>query len=119
MAEPIDSLMHANLLEVFDERDDAAREAAIARTYAPNVRWTDDEGVTVGHAGLNAKAVELQDKLGPLRFVADGSVQSTTGFGYLAWHAVPPGATEPAASGFDVAIIRDGLIAELYTVLKR
>jgi len=42
-------LMEANLLRVFDERDPARRREVIARTYTADVRWTDDDGTTVGH----------------------------------------------------------------------
>ena len=117
MTETIHRLMLSNLLEVFDERDPERRRDAIARTYAPDVRWTDDEGVTVGHADLDAKAKKLQSTLGPLRFIAASPVHQTTGFGYLAWHVVAEGDDTPQVSGFDVAIIRDDVIAELYTVL--
>ena len=54
----IANLMQANLLEVFNQRDHAARQAAIMRIYADDVRWTDDDGVTVGRVALDAKAVE-------------------------------------------------------------
>jgi hypothetical protein len=39
------------------------------------------------------------------------------GLGYLAFSVVRPGSDTPQVSGFDVAIVRDGVIAELYTVL--
>jgi hypothetical protein len=112
----IERLMTSNLLEVFNERDPQRRRDAIARTYAADVRWSDDEGVTVGHAALDAKAQSLQSGLGPLQFVAAGPVRQTTGLGCLAWHLVD-GDDTPRMSGFDVAIIRDDVIAELYTVL--
>jgi hypothetical protein len=117
MTATIENLMQGNLFEVFNERDPQRRRAAIARIYSPDVRWTDDEGVNVGHDALDAKAEQLQSGLGPLQFVADGPVRKTTGFGYLAWHLVAPGDSTPQVSGFDVAIIRDDVIAELYTVL--
>jgi len=117
MAATIAELMHANLLEVFDQRDDALRRAAIARIYAGDVRWTDDDGVTTGHGALDAKAVELQAKLGDLCFVAAGPVYQTLGLGYLAFHLVTPDSEAAVVSGFDVAMVRDGVIVELYTVL--
>jgi hypothetical protein len=117
MTQTIHELMQGNLLEVFNERDPERRRAAISRIYAPDVHWTDDEGVSVGHAALDAKAAELHGKIGPLQFVPAGPVHKTTGFGYLAWHLVGTDADTPQASGFDVAIIRDDVIAELYTVL--
>lgn len=117
MTKTIQQLMQGNLLEVFNEQDPERRRAAISRIYAADVHWTDDEGVTVGHAALDAKAAELHNKIGPLRFVTAGPVHQTVGFGYLAWHLVAENDTTPQVSGFDVAIIRDDVIAELYTVL--
>jgi hypothetical protein len=108
--------MHANLIEVFNERDDAERRAAIARTYAESVRWIDDEGETVGREALDAKCVALQESLGPLQFEAAGHTHELAGFGHLAWKLVAPDGSEPMA-GFDVALIEDGRIAVLYTVL--
>ena len=91
MAANIPELMHANLLEVFNERDHARRRAAIARTYASDIRWTDDDGVTTGRAALDAKAEALQAKLGDLQFVAAGPAYQTIGLGYLAFHLVDSG----------------------------
>lgn len=109
--------MHANLLEVFNERDPARRRAAIARTYASDVRWTDDDGVTTGRDALDAKAEALQANLGDLQFIADGPSHQTLGLGYLAFHLVDSDGAGVHGSGFDVAIVRDDRIAELYTVL--
>jgi len=44
----IEDLMTSNLLRVFNERDDARRTEAIARTYTADVTWTDDEGSSPG-----------------------------------------------------------------------
>lgn len=110
-------LMHANLLDVFNERDYERRRAAIARIYADDIRWTDDDGVTIGHDALDAKAIELQARLGDLKFVAVGRTYQTLGLGYLVFQLVEPGGNTPVSSGFDVAIVRDDVITELYTVL--
>jgi hypothetical protein len=114
MADTIADLLHANLLEVFNERDDAARQAAGARIYAEDIVWTDDDGVSRGRAALDARAVALQAKLGDLQFV-----YQTLGAGVLAFHLVAPGSDEPVVSGLDVAIVRSDVIVELYTVLTK
>ena len=45
MAAPtITALMHANLYEVFGQRDPVPRREAIARTYTDNVAFTDHAG---------------------------------------------------------------------------
>jgi SnoaL-like domain len=113
----IAELMHANLLEVFNERDAARRRATIQDIYAEEIRWTDDDGVTTGRDALDAKATELQANLGDLQFVAASPVYQTLGLGYLAFQLARPGSSVPVGSGFDVAIVRDGVIVELYTVL--
>jgi hypothetical protein len=46
MNDTVSRLMEANLLGVFNERDGKRRATAIRSTYAPAVRWTDDEGVS-------------------------------------------------------------------------
>ena len=117
MRATIAELMHANLLEVFNERDAARRRATIEQVYADDIRWTEDDGVAIGRDALDAKAAELQAKLGDLQFIAAGPVYQTLGLGYLAFQLVKPGSPAPVGSGFDVAIVRDGFIIELYTVL--
>lgn len=114
---PIEKLMHDNLMAVFNERDAEKRRAAVQRTYAPDVRWTDAEGVTTGRAGLEAKCVGLQLGIGDLQFEPVGPVHELPGFGYLAWRLVEAAHGREAMSGFDAAVISDGLITELWTVL--
>jgi hypothetical protein len=116
MTEIISNLMEANLLGVFNERGAQRRAATIETTYAPDVRWTDDEGVSVGREALEAKAIALQSQMQGLVFTKASPVYQTRGFGYLAWNVGPEGG-DPVATGFDVAIVRDDLISELYTVI--
>jgi hypothetical protein len=118
MTEIISNLMEMNLLGVFNERDARRRAAAIETTYAPDVRWTDDEGVSVGREALEAKAIALQSQLQGLVFTKATPVYQTRGFGYLAWNVGPEGGA-PVATGFDVAIVRDDVISELYTVITK
>jgi hypothetical protein len=57
-------LMEANLLQVFNERDPARRREVIARIYAADVRWTDDDG-TVTSIGSGAAADVRSDVSNP------------------------------------------------------
>lgn len=116
MSDSVETLMLANLLEVFNQRNAGARRVAIERTYTDSVRWIDSDGEVTGREALNAKCVELQANLTGLQFAAAGPVYQLQGFGYLAWSLVD-GNGDLRMSGFDVALIRGGLIAELYTVL--
>ena len=116
MSDSIEALMLANLLGVFNERDETKRSVAIEQTYSDGVRWTDAEGVSTGRAALATKCEQLQSTLGELQFVAAGPVHELSGFGYLAWHLVDPSAAV-VMSGFDTALVNDGVISDLWTVL--
>jgi hypothetical protein len=116
MTETVSGLMEANLLGVFNERNAERMASVIESTYAPDVRWTDDEGITVGREALAAKARALQSQMDGLVFTKASPVYQTRGLGYLAWKLGPENG-EPVASGFDVAIVRHDLISELYTVI--
>jgi hypothetical protein len=109
--------MHMNLFEVFNEPDDERRAAVIARTYTAEVAWHDDEGVATGRDALREKAIALRGTLGGMELIAAGPVRQTHGFGYPAWELGPKGG-DAVVSGFDVALIKDGLIDRLYSVVS-
>ena len=109
-------LMQANLLEVFNERDGERRRAAIARTYAPDVRFADPEEVITGHEALDAKAGRLLDESPGFVFSPAGAVLVNHDLGYLAWNLGPQG-QPPVVRGMDIALVEDGVITSLYTML--
>jgi hypothetical protein len=91
------------------------------RSRAPLHRrrnWTNDEAVITGPTALQAKAKEWLSGVPGFVFPPAGPVYQTLGLGYLAWNLGLDSPT-PVVSGFDVAIIRDTLIAELYTVVTK
>lgn len=114
----IEELMTANLLQVFGERDGEKRRAAIARTYTPEVRFSDPEEVVVGHDALNAKAQKILDGAPGFVFTPGGPTYVNQDLGYLAWNFGPEGAP-PVVKGIDIALVQDGLIASVYTLLLK
>ncbi|MET8845844.1 nuclear transport factor 2 family protein [Amycolatopsis sp. NPDC004625] len=109
-------LMEANLLKVFNERDDERRAKAIAGTYAPDVEFADPEGLATGHDELNAKAKGLLAQSPGFVFAPAGPVLVNQDLGHLAWQLGPEGAP-PVVRGIDVALVEDGLIKKLYTMV--
>jgi hypothetical protein len=112
----VDELMQANLMEVFNERDDTARRAAMARTYSPDVRFSDPDEVVMGHEAVNAKAQRLLDEAPSFVFRPMGPVLTNHDLGYLAWGFGPEGA-DPVVRGIDIALVEGGLITKIYTLL--
>ena len=112
----LEKLMHANLLEVFGERDPAKRLEAIRRTYTEDVIFADPDAQVQGHEALNAKAQEILDGGPGFVFQTDGDFYQVQDLGYLAW-AFGPAGEPPVVRGADMGIVRDGLLAKVYTVL--
>ncbi len=112
----IRELMLVNLFAVFNERDAERRLKAIAANYTEDVIWSDPEATTHGHEAINERAQKLLDGMPDFVFTAAGPIQVTRDLGHLAFNLGVP-EQPPAVSGFDVAQVRDGRIAVLYTLV--
>ena len=112
----ISELLHANLHDVFGNRDATARREAIERVYAEDVVFTDPEGAVTGWDALEAKAAGLVDDAPEsFAFAEVGPAYLGAGSGALAWTFGPEGA--PVARGVDVIEVREGRIASLLTLI--
>jgi hypothetical protein len=112
----IRELMLDNLFAVFNERDPERRAAAIATNYTGDVIWTDPDGTTQGPQALNERAQQLLDRSPDFVFSAAGPVHVSRDLGLLAFNLGLP-EQPPAVKGIDVAVVRDGQIAVLHTLL--
>jgi len=113
----IRELLLVNLFAVFSESDPERRMKAIVANYTEDVIWSSPEATTHGHEELNKGAQKLLDRTPDLVFTAAGPVHVLRDLGYLAFtYGVPK--QPPASIGYDVAQVRDGRIAVLYTLLN-
>jgi hypothetical protein len=112
----IRELLLDNLFAVFGERDPTRRGEAIARNYTEDVTWTDPDGTVQGHEALNEAAQRLRDRMPDFVFSAAGPVRVSGDLGLLDFNLGVP-QQPPAVSGIDVALVRDGRIAVLHTLL--
>jgi hypothetical protein len=112
----IRELMLANLFAVFGERNPERRSKAIAANYTDDVIWTDPDRTTQGRHALNERAQNLIDRSPDFVFSAAGRVDVSRDLGLLAFNLGVP-EEPPTVSGIDVALVRDGRIAVLHTIL--
>ena len=108
--------MRATLFEVFGERDPQKRAAAIARTYADDVVFSDPDDVVTGHAALVVKAQAILDGAPDFVFAESGPAYSVQDLSYQAWVFGPAGG-DPVVRGVDIGFVENGRIAKLYTLL--
>ena len=112
----VDELMHAQLLGVFDERDPERRRKTIGEIYAPDVVFSGPGETVTGHDELSAAAQRILDGSPDFVFTPAGKVLVTDDLAHLAWNLGPQG-QPPVVRGFDVSLVRDGLIVRLWTFL--
>lgn len=112
----LEQLMHANLLDVFGERSPERRMDAIRRTYTDDVVALDPEGSVQGYEALSKKVQSILDGAPGFVFRPDGAVHQVQDALYLGWTLGPEG-QDPVARGADMAFVRDGRLAKVYTVL--
>ena len=113
----IRELLLLNLFVVFSERDPDRRLKAIVANYTEDVVWSDSDATTHGHEELNERAQVVLDSTPDFVFNAAGSVHVLRDLGQLAFNYGLPG-QPPAVTGYDVAVVRDGKIAVLYTLIN-
>jgi hypothetical protein len=116
-ADDLTSLLQTNLLTVFNERDRARRDAAIAALYVAEPVMYEPDNVVTGRAAISAVAGGLLDQFGPdFSFVPAHHAHGHHGLAVPSWQAGPR-AGPVTVSGCDVAEIVDGRIARLWVML--
>jgi hypothetical protein len=120
MAEPdYDSLLRANLERVFNERDAATRDAAVAEIFVADPVMYEPAAVVEGRAAISAVAGRLLEQFGTtFAFAAEGRAAGHHGMASLRWHAGPAGGPV-TVTGIDTAEIVDGRIARLWVLLDQ
>jgi ketosteroid isomerase-like protein len=113
----IRELMLVNLFAVFNERSAERRLKAIADNYTEDVIWTDPDETTRGQEAMNERAQKLLDGMPDFVFTAAGPIHVSRDLGHLAFNLGVP-EQPPAVSGYDVALVRDGRIAVLHTLVS-
>lgn len=118
-AEPdVDTLLRSNLARVFNERDAARRDAAIAELFVADPVMYEPLLVVEGRDAISAVAGKLLAQFGPtFTFTPDGPAVGHHGFAVLRWHAGPKDGPI-AVTGADAAEIVDGRIARLWVLLN-
>jgi hypothetical protein len=110
------AVLSANLDRVFNERDAAARRAAIEELYDAGIVFHDPEASVTGIDGFDAQVTALLAPTPDWVFTQEGDAEEVADLGIVRWGLGAPGA-EPTVRGKDIGIVRDGRIVTLYTIL--
>lgn len=112
-----DSLMQANLLRVFGERDSERRFQAIRDLYAEDAVLNEPHVAAKGHIAISQAVTTLHASLPPdVVFTPSGPAVGHHGIGCLHWRCSSQ--SDPAvAIGMDIAQFQNGQIHSLTVLL--
>lgn len=104
--------------EIFNQPEPSSRAAAIAELCAPDIRFIDPEGETNGADAFSAKIDALLAQGDPsFRFHSASPYREVAELAIHDW-VLGASAQQAVLAGTDVALVRDGRIVSLYTLLN-
>jgi hypothetical protein len=104
-------------LAAWNETDAAARRKLIDETWTEDGVYTDPLGVAAGRDAIDATIAAVQGQFPDFVFTL-GPVDAHHDIARFTWNLGPAGA-EALVVGFDVAVIRDGRIANIHGFLDK
>jgi hypothetical protein len=110
------TLMHTNLMGIFNERSPSARLTTIKSTHTPDFIFYEPDKTYQGHAEVNACVQALLDKYPGWVFRPAGPISVNHNLGVLPWHFGPEG-EDPVVKGTDIAVIEGGKMMSLYVLI--
>lgn len=114
-----DAFLHANITQVFNERNHSLREDAMARLWTDAPSMIEAEDVLIGRDAISRHVAALHERLpAGTRFTPLAPAIGHHDTAILRWAAAIP-EQDPHVFGTDLALIRDGRIDQLYVFLER
>ena len=110
------TLAYGNLMEIFNERSETARFAAMKKYYADDIVFYEPQAIYRGHEAINRVAKDILDKSPGWEFQPVRPLTANHDLIILGWGFGPPG--EVMVKGKDVLLLEGGKIKSLYVVIE-
>jgi hypothetical protein len=91
----------------------------IAEVFANDAVYTDPLASVGGRDGINALITAAQAQFAGLQLRLGDGVDAHHDQARFAWHLVSPSSDEPVAIGFDVIVLQDGQIRQVFGFLDK
>ncbi|MGS0688030.1 nuclear transport factor 2 family protein [Nakamurella sp. GG22] len=117
-AETITDILTRSVTEVFNASDAERRDVLMASTYSRDIVFADPEGTVTGLDAFAAKIAPLLAGSARLTFTLRGPIQESAGLGVARWQLATAG-QPPMVTGTDVALVENGLVTRMWTLLDQ
>jgi hypothetical protein len=115
---PIETVVD-RYLATWNETQTARRRDLIAQLFTENAVYTDPLASVTGYDGLDALITAVQGQFAGLQLRRGGGVDAHHDQARFSWHLVSSPSEEPVAIGFDVIVLEDGHISQVYGFLDK
>lgn len=106
-------------IDVWNETDSRQRRALIAQVFTEDAGYTDPLASVRGHEAIDQFVAAAQAQFPGLEFTLGGPIDAHHDQARFAWHLGAPGSGDPLVIGFDVAVVNDGRLHEVYGFLDK
>ncbi|MFG1998282.1 nuclear transport factor 2 family protein [Spirillospora sp. NPDC048911] len=107
-------------IDIWNEKDAAARRAAIDEVWTENAAYTDPLVAVEGRDALDATIAAVQQQFPDFAFRLAGDVDAHHDTARFTWELGPADAVEAPVIGFDVAVFsEDGRIDKVFGFLDK
>jgi hypothetical protein len=106
-------------IETWNETDPGRRRALVSEVFTEDAAYTDPLVAVSGHAAIDQFVGAAQAQFAGLRFTLGSPVDAHHDQARFAWHLGEPGAESPIVIGFDVAVMREGRMREVFGFLDK
>jgi len=106
-------------IETWNDTDARRRRASIDALYTDDCTYTDPTAAVAGREGVDGFVAAAQKQFPGIVFTLGSAVDAHHDQARFTWYAGPPGAKEPVAIGFDVAVFEGDRIRHVYGFIDK
>jgi SnoaL-like domain len=106
-------------IETWNETDPRRRGALIAQVFTEDASYTDPLASVRGHDAIDQLVAAAQTQFAGLEFSLGTPIDAHHEQARFGWHLGVPGTGSPLAIGFDVAVMDNGRLREVYGFLDK
>jgi SnoaL-like protein len=106
-------------IDVWNATDPARRRELTGEVFTRDAAYSDPLAAVRGHDAIDQLVAAAQAQFAGLQFSLGGPIDAHHDQARFTWHLGAPGTEEPVVIGFDVAILNDGRVRDVYGFLDK
>src|SRR5690242_4456064 len=106
-------------IDLWNATDPARRRRLIGEVFTEEAAYTDPLAAVRGHDAIDQFVATAQTQFAGLQFSLGSPIDAHHNQARFTWHLGAPGTEEPVVIGFDVAILDEGRLRDVYGFLDK